>query len=544
VHPAFTNASFSDLFKPTNKITLNASLRFEDFTYNLAPTDTLGNELLVNDYNASHCVSGTSVTSRALGSACPAGTAPTALTAVSPARLDYGHIFSPRFGATYQLDPNTVVRASYGRFTQPAETSAVDATSIQAVVPSSAFYANFGFPSYARSVEPEISYNTDFSFEHAIPQAGLQLKLSPFYRKTDNEFVSILVNPKTNFIANINGLNRDTKGVEFALTKGDFNRDGLSAQLAYTYTYATTKFKVFPNGGSYVAQANTSIEQYNGYTKFCATNPTSALCGPTFSGAAAAPCYTTSGDAAPACGVGTVANPYWNSTPTGLLDPNANFTPYNISLGPGNQGVGATSYVVPHVASFILNYKKGPLTITPSFQFEAGARYGSPFAAQGVAPDTCGAVLGTPVAGDPRYSNGVPGPGQPYNAQSCTAVIPIPNPQSGHFDGIGEYVQPNLLATNVSITYALTKTVSLNVIGANVFNRCFGGSKVPWNVAGNLGCAYNQAGTYVANVYNPGDAIQPFAAQSYEPNLGGSLQSVPAGSPLPFELFVNLRVRM
>jgi hypothetical protein len=543
VRPAFSNASISDLFKPNSKLTINASLRFEDFTYDLKPTATLGNELLVNDYNASHCVSGTSVTSRALGTACPAGTSPTALTAASPARLDYAHIFSPRFGATYQLGADTVVRASYGRFTQPAETSAVDATSLQSAVPSSAFYANFGFPSYARPVEPEISYNTDFSLEHSIPQAGVQLKLSPFYRKTDNEFVSILVNPKTNFIANINGLNRDTKGVEFALTKGDFNRDGLSASLAYTYTYATTKFKVFPNGGSYVATANTTIQQYNAYTKFCGANPTSALCGSSFSGAAAAPCYTTGGAAAPTCGPGTVANPYWNSAPTGLLDPNANFTPYNVSLGPGDFGVGATSYIVPHVMAFILNYKKGPLTITPSFQFEGGARYGSPFAAQGVAPDTCSGVLGTPLAGDPRYSNGAPGPGQPYNAQTCTAVVPIPNPQTGHFDGIGEYVQPNLLAGNVSISYALSKSVSLNVIGANVFTRCFGGSKVPWNV-GNFGCAYNQAGTYVANVYNPGDAIQAYAANSYTPNVGGALQSVPAGSPLPFELFVNLRVKM
>ncbi len=89
----------------------------------------------------------------------------------------------------------------------------------------------------------------------------------------------------------------------------------------------------------------------------------------------------------------------------------------------------------------------------------------------------------------------------------------------------------------------MTKRVSLNVIGANLLNRCFGGSKVPWST-GNLGCAYQQAGFYVGNAYNPGDAIQQFAAQSYQPVLGGSLQSVSASSPLPFELFVNLSVKM
>jgi hypothetical protein len=237
-----------------------------------------------------------------------------------------------------------------------------------------------------------------------------------------------------------------------------------------------------------------------------------------------------------------VANPYWNTAPTGLLDPNANYVPYNESLGAGFNGI-ATSYIVPHVAALILNYKRGPLKITPSIQFQGGSRYGSPLAVQGIAPDTCGAVLGSPLAGDPRYTGGSPGPGSPYNASSCTGIIPIPNPQTGHFDGIGEYVQPNLLATNLSISYDLSKRLTLNVIGANLFNRCFGGTKVPWST-GNLGCAYQQAGTYVGNAYNPGDAIQQFAAESYEPVLGGSLQSVSASSPLPFELFVSLKLRM
>jgi hypothetical protein len=542
VRPAFTNASLSELFKPSDRFTLNASLRFEDFTYNLAQTATPGNELLVNNYNASHCISGLTVSSRALGTACPAGSAPTALSAVSPARLDYAHVFSPRFGATYEFDRDTVVRASYGRFTQPAETSAVDATYIQATTPSTPFYENFGFTSYARPVEPEISYNTDFSIEHAIPQAGLQLSVSPFLRQTTNEFVSILVDPKTNFIADVNGLNRTTKGFEFALTKGNFERNGFAAQLAYTYTFARTKYKVFPNGGSFVAGANLAIQQFNGYTKFCATNPTSSLCGPTSTGAAAAPCYTTGNVAAPACGLGTVANPYWNAAPTTLLDPNADYVPYNEGLGAGLNGI-ATSYIVPHVAALILNYKKGPLTITPSIQFQGGSRYGSPLAVQGIAPDTCGAVLGSALAGDPRYTVGSPGPGSPYNAASCTGVIPIPNPQTGHFDGIGEYAQPDLLATNLSISYDLSKRLTLNVIGANLFNRCFGGTKVPWST-GNLGCAYQQAGFYVGNAYNPGDAIQQYAAESYQPVLGGALQSVSASSPLPFELFVNLKLRL
>ncbi len=559
VRPAFTNAAISDTIKPTDKLTIQAALRFEDFTYNLADTNNPGNTLLVNDYNVHHCVSGTTVIPNpAPGTACPAGYSATALSATSPLREDYAHIFSPRLGLTYSLDPNTVLRASYGRFTQPAESAAVDSTSLQPAVPSAAFYANFGFPSYARNVEPEISYNTDFSIEHAIPRLGLQFSASPFYRKTTNEFATILIDPRTNFVATINGLNRNTEGAELAVTAGNFARDGFAAQLAYTYTHSTAKFKVFPNGGSFVAAANAGIQGYNGYTKFCSTNPTAKQCGPTafcsptgtgfgtpacLAGTGAAPCYLA-GAPDPACGAGSVANPYWNSQAFGLLDPSASYVPYNINLGTGFGG-GGTSYIVPHVASLILQYKKGPLTIAPSFQFQAGSRYGTPLASQGVAPDTCGVLAGsgTSVAGDPRYPNGSPGPGQPFDASSCAGVVAIPNPQTKHFDGIGEYVQPNLLATNLSLNYDFNKKVGLNLIAANIFNRCFGGSNVPWQV-GNIGCAYSNTGNYVGNFYNPGDAIQSNVAQSYTPVLGGALQSVSASSPLPFELFLNLNVHM
>jgi len=542
VRPAFTNAAISDTFKPNDRVTLTAGLRYEDFTYNLQGTNTAGNQLFVNDYNASHCVNGTAITTRPLGTACPAGSTAAALSANSPARENYGHIFSPRFGATYQLDPNTVLRASYGRYTQPAETSSVQATNIQAGTPSAPFYANFGFPSYARFVEPEISYNSDFSFEHAFPRADTQVKLTPFYRQSTNEFISILVDPKTNFIANINGLNRKTSGIELALTKGSFTRDGFAASLAYTYTHATAKYKVFPNGGSFVAGANTAIQQYNGYTKFCGDNPTSKLCGAPVAAAGAAPCYTVAGDTDPACAAGSVANPYYNSKPFGLLDPNADYVPFNQNIGAGANGI-ATSYIVPHVASLILNYKKGPFTITPSFQFQAGSKYGSPLVAQGIAPDTCAATLASPVVGDPRYRFGTPGGGAPYDASSCASLVAIPNPQTGRFDGIGEYTQPNLLATNLSITYDFSKKVGLNIIAANIFNRCFGGTKQSFGV-GNLGCTYQQAGTYVGNVYNPGDTIQPYIAQSYQPVLGGSLQAASASAPLPFQIYTNLNFRL
>lgn len=74
VRPAFTNAAISDTIKPTDKLTIQAALRFEDFTYNLATTNNPGNQLLINDYNNNHCVLGTSVkTVASPGAPCPAG---------------------------------------------------------------------------------------------------------------------------------------------------------------------------------------------------------------------------------------------------------------------------------------------------------------------------------------------------------------------------------------------------------------------------------------------------------------------------------------
>ncbi len=116
VRPAFTNASISDLFKPTDRLTSMLASASKTSRTTFCQTDTPGNELLVNNYNASHCISGLTVTSRVLWARLPGRLHADRAHSVSPARLDYAHIFSPRFGATYQFDPNTIVRASYGRF--------------------------------------------------------------------------------------------------------------------------------------------------------------------------------------------------------------------------------------------------------------------------------------------------------------------------------------------------------------------------------------------------------------------------------------------
>lgn len=540
VTPKFTNLSFQDTFRANDRLTLQAGLRYENFQYDMRQVGTDGNVLLTNDYNNTHCISGTTITSRALGAACPAGTSPTTLSATAPT-LAY-QVWSPRFGLTYTIDPSNVIRASYGRFSQPAETSAVEAVNFQAGTPSVAFYQNFGFDTFSRAVSPAISYNSDLTWQHAFKGGNASFALTPFYRKTQNEFVSILVDPKTNFVANINGANREVKGVELALRKGDFARNGFAGQLAYTYTHATNKYRVFSTGGSIVTAANDAIKQYNAYTSYCSTHTDPKLCGATSSGAAAAPCYTTTGAADPSCAATSVANPYWNAPVGQVLDPNASFVPYNENIGLGSDGTAA-SYFVPHVVALVLNYKHDRLSITPSIQFQAGARYGSPLSAQGVAPDSCAAILAAgSVTGDTRYQYGAAG-GAPYDASTCATAIGIPDPYTKKFDGIGDFVQPNLLATNLSVSYEASSKTTLTLTAANIYNRCFGGSNVPWGV-GNLGCAYNQTAPWVGNFYNPGDQIQNGYQYPYTPVLATSLQSVNAQSSQPFQLFLSAKIKL
>jgi hypothetical protein len=535
VRPKFFNAALSDTWKPTSRLSLDLSLRLDTYSYDLQNTNTTGNQLFVNDYNASHCISGTNITTRAYGAACPSGTNPATLSAGSP-NLTFANVLQPRIGATYTLNPYNVLRASYGRFTQPAETSAVQATAPQSSAPSAQFYSNFGFTSYARVVTPEISYNTDFSWEHQFRNTDLSSRITPFYRKTQDEFATILVDPKTNFVASINGQNRTAQGFELALNKGDFSRQGLAAQIAYTYTYASNKYKVFSTGGSFVTGINNSIAAFNAFTR----------------AGGGAPCYTPATDAGgnaiagggapdPACAAGSIANPYYNATPGGMLDPKASYFPYN--QAPGFGSGASASYLIPHVASIIVQYKKNRLAVTPSLQFQAGSRYGSPLAQGGIDPTACGPALASAATpSDPRYIYGTSGVGgSAYNAANCSGVIVTPDPFTKKFDAIGEFRQPNLLQGNLQVSYDLSRNVTVQLTAANVFATCFGGSKVPWNV-GRLGCNY-QNGLAVGNFFNPGDQIQNGFLYPYVPTLATSLQSVSTESPNPFALFIDFKIK-
>ncbi len=558
VSPRFGNFTLSDDWRVSNKLSFNGAVRYDSFYYGIPSGTTpegpnppgtasaIGRTALTNSYNAFNCFTvATGITAAPSGpNSCPAGTQ-VAFSNNNSGKLWYGG-FEPRIGATYQLDSLSVLRAGYGRYLQPSSTAYVFYNRAGADVAgydAPKFYA-YGYTTPQHDIPPEESWNLDASWEHQFKGSDVSFKLSPFYRKTRNEDINVILDPITNFTSAIPALSGDVKGIELEFRKGDFNRNGFAAQLAYTYTYATTRFQTLPGGFTALDNVNTSVKQYNAYTSFCATHPTDARCGTPTSGVAAARCYTAAGAADAACATGSIANPYWNAPVQALFDPNATYYPFNQTFGTGYSS-NASAYSFPHIAALILNYKHNKFNITPSLQFEAGGRYGSPVQGVGIDPAAgCAALAGT-TTGDPRYPYGAGG-GAPYDAQSCTGSLTAPNPYTGRFDTPGQFVEPSQLLANIGIGYQVRKNVTLNLLAVNVFGTCFGGSKQAWTNAGNrIGCWYSSGSGYQAgNFYNPGNALSPLALP-YSPVIGQiNGQQSYATNVQPFTLVLSAQIKL
>jgi hypothetical protein len=251
---------------------------------------------------------------------------------------------------------------------------------------------------------------------------------------------------------------------------------------------------------------------------------------------------------------GSIANPYYNAPKQALMDVNGNYPTFDIFPGGIGSG-GYTTFGAPFVSTLIVQYKHGPLAITPALQFTGGNRYGVPLSWQGIAPDTCTGGLGGSTTGDPRYPYGAAG-GAPYDQTTCGntvtaasgqpalvgAPLAIPNPFTGRFDGVGAFVSPNQLLLHTQITYDVNKRITLVGNFANIINRCWGGTKVPFAV--NHACNYvatpgtigvNGGSTQpVGNQYNPGNALQPLVATPYVPTFPG----------YPFNMYFEARIKL
>ncbi len=541
ITPFFSAVSLADAWHPSDKLTVNAGLRVEHFTYRL--DDTVGGKsarpFWFGAYNrefsfgtsatsvaqctgtdaSGNAVSGVDPTTGA--SLCAPGTNAN-LANVSPRTVSFT-AFQPRVSFSYTLTPDSVLRGSYGRYAAPAPTSYQQYDVVQQDSPS--FIGQFlpyGFNTPFHQSRPSYSNNYDFSLEHHFKGTDVSFKLTPFYRATQDQLANIPIGAQ----GVLDGLNvgrQRNYGVEFQLRKGEFDRDGLAALLSYTYTRSRVKYDNFGGGNrNEIDNLNDYIRNYNAYTSACATGTDTKLCGSTSNGAAAAPCYAPGGIADPTCATGSIANPYYAAKPQALFDRTGEYTPYDILPAPFQ---GANGYETPHVATLVLNYKHKRLAITPSATFSSGSFYGSPLTYPGYDPATCSGVTA----------------GNAADTKTCASYLFIPDKYTGAFDSFGALREPPRLTLNAQFSYEATSRVKLTATLTGLLDQCFQ-RKYPWDNGST--CVYAQlpsnalapAGNFVANP--PPQLAYPYASWYNNSQTGF------VGQKLPFNAFVSADIKL
>ena len=571
VTPYFTGYSITDQWRPSDKLFFNLGLRVDNYSYVGANTltgparnfwfdafnqDTCFNKqtLTLVDRGALIGSSGWSTNSQSPCSAFGKQYVNANLQNV-PGDFDY-NIPQPRFGMTYTVNPDTVLRASYGRYNEQPSAAYEQYNGLEQNLPDTMtqFYA-LGYTTPGHEVAPSVSYNSDLSIEHHFPGTDMSFKLSPFLRQTQAQIENFYINYTTGLVSGVNAGYQTSRGFELQFDKGDFSRNGFAAQLSFAYTYATVKYSLLPNGTSIISPINSGIAQYNAYTKACAPGGNAfgkkqfgeSLCSYTTNGVYAAPCYTSSGQPVLSCKAGDVANPYWKSPAFSLFDPTASYIPFSIFPGPVGSGVNAYDY--PYVATLLLNYRHNKFTITPSFQYVAGNRYGAPLTTPGIDPAAgCGKPLAGSTVGDPRYPYGAAG-GGPFNANfaGCAATLSIPDPYTGQFDGIGAFREPAQLLGHLQISYQFTPRITASVTLANLLQTCFGGQHTPFTYFWSSStCLYTNliggpSSPPVGNAYNPGANVQTFLRYPYEPYFG-TYNDQTSSLMEPFNAYFSLRL--
>jgi Carboxypeptidase regulatory-like domain len=591
VRPVFTNASLSDQFRPNDKVLINASIRYDDFTYDLPDSLTAADAFYANMTANYTCVQAS--TNRVLtqlllpGQPPPAqaqyvvGNCNTAATVLKAGGTGWVHpngtmqdgvqapnftaespnsytltYWEPRFSATFTANPDTVFRVSAGRFTQPPISASVqylgangDDRSVWNNTMGLGFYSPF------HPIPGISSGQYDLSWEQHFKGTDMSLKLTPFFTWVTNWQQQTFIG--ANFATQVPvGVNRN-EGVEFQFNKGDFTRNGLSGQFAMTYTNSKIMFQNVPliTGGivpNQIDTLNQAISQYNALTKAGGGSPCYQANTPVS-------CSTPTGKVL--AGYDTILNPYYNAPKQGLLDPGGWYNPYSTALAPSLNGTLA-SYISPWVAALIVNWRHDKLAITPSFSFQSGGYYGSPLDVNGVDPRSC--VLNSAATNITKVSPKT----NPLQCNYLYASAPgegplgylyIPNPQTGRF-AFGNMEQPNSIVGNLQMTYDLSPKIRLTVLGASLLRECFGGTSAPWTAAyppGYVVCGYAPAGgtlnstLYPSNFYN-GTGVNDFKAngvrvpsafqQSYIPGVGNN--GAIGGQAPPINVYFNAQFKI
>ena len=525
VRPYFSAVSATDSWRPNDKLSFTLGLRVENFRYGLEDLASAypARQFWFNAYNSEFCWGpGYPATVDRFNFASNTFTPCSAMgPGLKPVNLQNYHggtisetVPQPRFGMTYEVNADNVIRASYGRYARPAPTSYQEYNTIQQDLPS--FLATFvpnGWNTPVHNIFSDTSINTDLSWEHHFPNTTLAMKLTPFLRTTQGQLQFSALNAQ-GVVAGVNAGKQVSDGLEVALNKGSFASDGLSWALSATYTRSRIQYGPYPSGLNVIDLLNEQIQLYNSYTSACASvapsqNPTS-LCGINFNTATQGP------NALPVEPNG-ITNPYYNAKPQPLLDPHGWYTTYDEIPSPFSNAIG---FETPFQMSLVLNWKSGPLTVTPNLLYSTQGKYGSPLVWPGYDPNTCS---GSGVA----------------NPQTCTGYIFIPDKYTGVFDNLGAFQEPNRLTANMSIGYEFSKHLTTTLTVANLIDHCYQ-RNVPW--ANGPTCQYAQlqsnllppAGNFVTNP--PIQLAYPYGSWYNNLEIAQMGQRNPIEATLEFEV--------
>jgi hypothetical protein len=578
VTPKFTTASLEDEFRPNDKLNLNLGVRMERYEYDLQNSNDPMDAFWFNAADNVYCYDPATLqpilnaigpnspppaspVTTAPGAACP--TAPSGqqglhpngqngailYTNVSPSSYAYT-VFSPRVGGTYTFNPDTVLRFTVGKYTQPTPAAFeqyLDQAGKYAAQNDFSHFFGFGFTSPGHNNPVQTSNNFDFSLEKHLKGTDITLKLSPFYRYTTHQSVTVPLGP--NFVSAVNlGTQRST-GVEFQIQKGDPSRDGLSGAVSYTYTNAKIRYENAPNGRNAVDTLNDYIKAYNSLTK----------------AGGGSPCYdptnvTDTGNAPSNCSAATdIVNPYYNLPQQGLLDRTGWYDTYPNAPPEDAPAFSGPAAISPNFFTGWLNYKHGKFAIAPNFVLAEGQGYGAPTSIYGLDPRTCadnqaGANGGPPIVGaGSQYAQYANYYACGQSLATATGYLAVPDPFTGAFDGVGQYREPWQLNIGALVRYDISPRISATLNLANIYNRCFGGSSTPWSKAfpaNNYVCGYADYNAYQWAGLNPGSGF--FYGASPSDPLNGTQPvrkdlmypySTLSGG-LPFQAYLQVQIKL
>ncbi|MBV8149568.1 MAG: TonB-dependent receptor, partial [Candidatus Eremiobacteraeota bacterium] len=560
VRPRFTNAALQDQFRPNDKLMINASIRYDDFSYDLPDSLTAATQFYANmtaNYTCVYAATNQVLTLKLLpgqpppaqtqwvdgdcdtavvelrpgaphtGWVHPNGTVQNGVqapnfTAVSPSSYTLTY-WEPRFSGTYTVNPDTVIRVAAGRFTQPPISASLQYLSLsgdETTIWNSGM--NLGFYSPFHPIPGVSAGQYDLSWEQRLKGTDMSFKVTPFYTwVTDWQQQSFVGAGSVTQVPV--GVNRD-EGVELQFLKGDMARNGLSGIVAFTYTDSKIMFQNIPLlGGSVlpnqIIELNAAIAQYNQLTH--AGSPSGAnKAWPCYQAGVGVPCSTPNGKIY--AGYDTIFNPYYNSPAQGLLNEGGWYNPYQLQIAPNLNG-SLGSYISPYVAALILNWRHNKFAVTPSLNFQTGGFYGSPLDTEGLDPRTC--QLNSAVTGITKVS-------RKTNPLQCNylwtsgvgvgtfAYLYIPNPQTGSYL-YDNYEQPSSLVGNLQLSYDVTPRIRLMVMGTTLFHACFGGTAAPWTKVyppGNAICGYAPAGGSLSNTLYPSNFYNGTSMNDYKAN--------------------------